>query len=236
MRILFFSSAHNSLSQRLFVELRQLGHQVDVTIASSEEAIVTGFEQTQPELIIAPMLKKRIPDFIWNKVPCFIVHPGIVGDRGPSSLDWAILDGEMEWGVTVLQAAAELDGGDIWATENFAMRSASKSSIYRRDVTQAAAQAALRAVRDFDSGSFVPGKLDYSDSNVKGRVRPRMMQADRRIDWGASTDDVLRKMRASDSAPGISEIRCRLGVGHYRSTGSNDHVRTRHGTSTLSTA
>jgi putative two-component system protein, hydrogenase maturation factor HypX/HoxX len=34
------------------------------------------------------------------------VHPGIKGDRGPSSLDWAIANHEKTWGVTILQAAA----------------------------------------------------------------------------------------------------------------------------------
>ena len=27
------------------------------------------------------------------------MHPGIVGDRGPSSIDWAILEGERQWGI-----------------------------------------------------------------------------------------------------------------------------------------
>jgi putative two-component system hydrogenase maturation factor HypX/HoxX len=71
------------------------------------------------------------------------VHPGIVGDRGPSALDWALQEGATEWGVTVLQAEAEMDAGPVWATAEFPLRAAKKSSIYRNEVTQAATTAVL---------------------------------------------------------------------------------------------
>jgi putative two-component system protein, hydrogenase maturation factor HypX/HoxX len=113
MRIRFLTSAHNSLSQRLLIELTGRGHKVDVTLASSEDAMLKSVAGQRPDLIIAPMLKIAIPEAIWTKTLCLIVHPGIVGDRGPSSLDWAIMTGETEWGVTILEAAAEFDAGPI---------------------------------------------------------------------------------------------------------------------------
>ena len=95
------------------------------------------------------MLTTAIPADIWSARPCFIVHPGPVGDRGPSSLDWAILGGAERWGVTVLQANAEMDGGDIWASAEFTMPGCSKSSVYRTEVADAAVQAVLLAVTRF---------------------------------------------------------------------------------------
>ncbi len=121
MKIVFFSTAHNSLSQRAFVELVDRGHTVIVVIASNEAVMLAAVEHERPNLIVAPMLKTAIPASIWQKHPCIIVHPGIKGDRGPSSLDWAILHAYEEWGVTLLQAGAEMDAGDIWAPRTFAM-------------------------------------------------------------------------------------------------------------------
>ena len=83
----------------------------------------------RPQLIVCPMLKTRIPESIWSTHRCLIVHPGPAGDRGPSSLDWAIALGMREWGVTVLEASAEFDAGDIWATRTFATRPVGKSSL-----------------------------------------------------------------------------------------------------------
>ena len=94
MKILFLTTAHNSLSQRLLIELTDRGHDVAVTLASNDEAMLKGAAENEPELIIAPMLKASIPKAITEKHLCLIVHPGIMGDRGPSSLDWAIKNGE----------------------------------------------------------------------------------------------------------------------------------------------
>jgi putative two-component system protein, hydrogenase maturation factor HypX/HoxX len=100
----------------------------------------------RPDLILAPYLRRAIPESVWRAHVCLIVHPGIVGDRGPSALDWAILNGVPEWGVTLLQAEAEMDAGPVWAAATFAMRPAMKSSLYRNEVTEAAVRAVFTAL------------------------------------------------------------------------------------------
>jgi putative two-component system protein, hydrogenase maturation factor HypX/HoxX len=207
MKIHFLTSAHNSLSQRLLVELTQRGHKVTVAIASSEEAMVKSVEDQAPDLIIAPMLTKRVPESIWSKHTCLIVHPGILGDRGPSSLDWAIAMGERTWGVSILQAVGEMDAGPIWATRTFPLAgSPGKSSLYRHEVTEAAVSGVLEAVEKFESRHFQPEPLDYNRDDVRGCLRPLMRQRDRVIDWGRDPAEViLRKIRAADSAPGVQD-------------------------------
>jgi putative two-component system hydrogenase maturation factor HypX/HoxX len=121
MKILFLTTAHNSLSQRLFIELTELGHIVDVAVANSDSAMLDVVGRHAPDLIIAPMLKQKIPEAIWSEHVCLIVHPGVKGDHGASSLDWAIMTGQTTWGVTVLQAAAEMDAGAIWASHSFSL-------------------------------------------------------------------------------------------------------------------
>jgi len=203
MKIVFFTTAHNSLSQRAFVELVDRGHTVVVVIASSEEVMLEAVEREHPDLIVAPMLKKVIPASIWQHYTCIIVHPGIKGDRGPSSLDWAILNGYEEWGVTLLQADAEMDAGAIWVSRTFAMRGGSKSHLYRHEVTEAAIQGLLETIAKFESKTFVPEPLDYSREDVKGRLQASIKQADRAIDWSEPSASILRKIRCADSFPGI---------------------------------
>ena len=68
MNILFLTTAHNSLSQRAFVELVDRGHRVSVVIASSEEVMLQAVERELPDLIVAPMLKAVIPASIWQHI------------------------------------------------------------------------------------------------------------------------------------------------------------------------
>jgi putative two-component system hydrogenase maturation factor HypX/HoxX len=207
MRILLVASGYNSLTQRVHVELADRGHEVSVELALGDEVLRDGVRRFDPDLVIAPMLTAAIPADIWSGFPCFIVHPGPRGDRGPSSLDWAIMGGAGRWGVTVLQANAEMDAGDIWASAEFTMPGCSKSSAYRSEVADAAVQAVLLAVARFAAGRYRPEPLDYSCPDVTGQCRPPCRQADRRIDWSAdATSVVLAKLRAADSSPGVLDV------------------------------
>ncbi len=204
MRILLLCSAYNGLTQRAHTELVASGHEVSVELALDDEVMRQGISLYQPDLIICPFLRQRIPEDICRNHTCIIVHPGIKGDRGPSSLDWAIQEGVEEWGVTALQATVEMDAGDIWSSSNFKMRRANKNSIYGVEVTEAAVKVVLEAVARFQEPQFRPEPLDYSRPEVKGRLRPMMKQSDRRIDWTADpVDTIIAKINAADGNPGV---------------------------------
>lgn len=206
MRILFLSHAFNSLTQRLFVELRALGHEVSVEFDINDSVAIEAVELFKPELIVAPFLKRAISEAIWRNHTCLIVHPGICGDRGPSALDWAILNEESHWGVTILQANAEMDAGDIWASSEFEMPRSTKASLYHNEVTEAVVEALLIAVARFEQGGFTPDPLDYSREEVIGKLRPLVRQSDRSIDWQSdNTEIVLRKIRSADGFPGVAD-------------------------------
>src|SRR5208337_2382156 len=79
MRILFLTSAHNSLSQRLWIELGERGHENRVCVAETGEAMIAAVSHEAPDLILAPMLKIAIPREVWSRHLCLIVHPGIKG-------------------------------------------------------------------------------------------------------------------------------------------------------------
>jgi putative two-component system protein, hydrogenase maturation factor HypX/HoxX len=199
VRILFITHGLNNLAQRLYGELATRGHEIsiefDIADGVTEEAVAL----FQPNLIIAPFLKRAIPESIWSRHCCLIVHPGPLGDRGPSALDWAIREGLPQWGVTVLQAEAEMDAGPVWASATFPMRRARKASIYRNEVTEAAVRAVIAAVNRKNEPDFKPER-------VPGQAHMPMKQADRRIDWLKDTSaTVLAKLNAADGFPGVAD-------------------------------
>jgi len=203
MRILFLTHAFNSLTQRLYVELTALGHQISIEFDINDSVTTEAVELFRPHLILAPYLRRAIPQALWREHVCLVVHPGPVGDRGPSALDWAILKGEKEWGVTVLQAQAEMDAGPVWASETFAMRAAKKSSLYRNEVTEAAVRAvkaALSRLPDFRAGTWQPRAVPLKPMHAL------MQQGDRAIDWERdATATVLAKLNCADGFPGVRD-------------------------------
>ncbi len=204
MRILLLSSAYNSLTQHAHIELKALGHRVGIAVVTTGDAMRDATRQFQPDLVLCPMLTQVIPRDLWERHTFLILHPGIVGDRGANSLDWAILNEEKEWGVTVVQAAEHVDSGPIWATYECKVRPASKSSLYRDEVSHAAVKAMLVAVRRFESGLFVPAPLDYSQPDVRGRYRPFVKTEERQINWKCDpVATIVKKIRSGDGAPGV---------------------------------
>lgn len=205
MRILFLTHSFNSLTQRLFVDLTAAGHEVSIEFDIADSVAEEAVALYRPDIILAPFLKRAIPAAIWQNNLCLVVHPGIAGDRGPSALDWAIQRGESAWGVTVLQANAIMDGGDIWAMEAFPMDLEKKSSLYRNQVTEAACKAVTAALARHLEGIFRPCPLEQWP-DVRGIERLLMRQADRKINWESDdTRTVLRKIHAADGFPGVRD-------------------------------
>ncbi|MFJ9103164.1 enoyl-CoA hydratase-related protein [Streptomyces sp. NPDC102405] len=206
MHILLLASAFNSLTQRVHAELRERGHTVAVELVLPGGDLPETVRRHAPQLVVAPMLKTAIPEEVWTAHTCLVVHPGPVGDRGPSSLDWAIHEGVDQWGVTVLQADGEMDAGDVWASVPCRVPPVPKSELYRGEIADAALEAVLLAVERFAGGIYVPREQDAAGT-AEARPRPYLDQSVRRIDWAEdSTQDVLRKLRAADSQPGVLDV------------------------------
>lgn len=209
MRILLIATAFNSLAQRVHAELADAGHELEVVVAACGEREVRaavfgpgGGDGPDPvprfDLCVAPMLTTAIPEDVWRALPCLIVHPGPPGDRGPASLDWALHRGAETWGVTVLQAVAEMDSGPIWASAGFRIPpGVSKSDVYRGELADAASIAVHEAVRRFAAGLSPRARHEFV-------TRGPFPQSLRRIDWYAdSTERASALLRAADSGPGV---------------------------------
>ena len=79
MRILLLTHAFNSLTQRLHVELRERGDEVSVELDIHPDITREAVALYRPDLVIAPFLKRAIPEDVWRSVRCLIVHPGAAG-------------------------------------------------------------------------------------------------------------------------------------------------------------
>lgn len=248
MKILFLCTAHNSLSQRLFLALCQT-HSVTIEYALSDKAMIEAAALAQPDLIICPFLTSRIPPEIHTAYLTLIVHPGPPGDAGPSAIDWVLMgddgavpessqllqtrtwsrEGRSHWGVTVLQAVAELDAGPIWAFEQFQIDidapGVTKSTLYRGSITRAAITATLAALvriataahrhtyhgATYSLSHLVPD-MAYRLSSVTKQLpflggathrRPLLKAAHRDFDVRLDTaSDISRRVRSADSQPG----------------------------------
>ena len=77
-------------------------------------------EQLQPDLFVVSSYGKMIPAS-WLKVPAKLalnVHPSLLPRyRGAAPINWPILNGDQETGITIAEVTSQLDSGDIFYQE-----------------------------------------------------------------------------------------------------------------------
>ena len=201
MKILLIISSFNSLSQSVYCKLQELEHKVFIKFAISKELMIEAVQEINPDIIFCPFLKQFIPNEIFENYPTFVLHPGIIGDRGHNSLDNAINDEVKQWGVVILKANEVLDGGDIYAQSNFIMREeTNKASIYRNEVTQSTLKAMEQFLQNYHNKDFIPTK------QILNPIHKNLSQENRKINWQKdNTKQILKKINMSDSTPGVKD-------------------------------
>ncbi len=224
MRILIIATVFNSLTQRIFCEMRELGYIVSVQFAINDELMQNAVKSFHPDIVICPYLTKFIPESIYTNIPTFIVHPGILGDKGPHSLEHALFDEKDEWGVSIIRANAEFDGGDIYALENFPMRDTKKASIYRQEVSTATSKALKKLLKNLQNSSFEPIK------QLSTPMHRKITPLERAIDWEKdTTKKIIQKINASDSFPGVLDellgVKCYLFGVHVEGFEEDENLR-----------
>ena len=73
-------------------------------------------KELDPELIVVAAYGRILPDEILNLPPkgCINVHSSLLPKyRGSAPINWAVVNGDAETGVTIMDVVTELDAGDI---------------------------------------------------------------------------------------------------------------------------
>lgn len=94
----------------------ELGIPVEQPTILKDGAFLPILQQYQPELIVAAAYGKILPDYIleYPKFGSINVHGSLLPKyRGAAPIQWAILNGDAQSGVTIMHMAHEMDTGDI---------------------------------------------------------------------------------------------------------------------------
>ncbi len=206
MKLLLLTTTFNSQTQAIYTKLKDLNHTVSVCFAINEKQMLQEIEAFEPKIILCPFLKSYLPASVYENYPTYIFHPAPRGDRGAYSLEYALQEPTKRWGVVVLRANSEYDGGDIYAEASFKVRKTYKASLYRQEVVSASLELLDELFENIEKNRAIP--------QILNPIHEPFTQAKRAIDWQRdSTQTIIDKIHLSDSLPGVlDEI---LGVECY---------------------
>jgi len=128
---------------------------------------------------------------------CLNIHASLLPRwRGAAPIQRALLSGDRETGITIMQMDAGLDTGAILLQEKIAIDEDDTAQTLHDKLAPLGARCILRAL----SGNPAPRAQDAGAATYADKIR----KAEAVIDWTRSADDICRQIRAFNPAPGAA--------------------------------
>jgi len=121
------------------------------------------------------------------------IHPSLLPKyRGPSPIQSAILNRDVETGITVQTLAPEMDSGDILACEKFQLTGTETAGSLSETMAQKAAAILPEVLKKIAAGTVRPSPQNHASASYCRLVS----REDGLIDWKKSAADIDARIRA----------------------------------------
>jgi len=184
------------------VKARALGIGVPVLQpARIDEAAVREIMSLRPELLVWAAYGNRIPSALLASVNgrAVNVHASLLPRwRGAAPIAHAILAGDRETGVTLMEGTAALDEGPILVRERTAIGEAESAGDLTRRLAALGADLLERELPRYIAGELLATSQDSSQATLA----PKLMSRDGELDFSRPAEELSRRVRAFTPEPG----------------------------------
>ena len=151
-------------------------------------------ESLNPELSVVAAYGKVLPEELLNypKYGSINVHSSLLpAYRGAAPINWAILDGLEETGVTIMYMAKELDAGDIILQKTTAIGEDEDSLALTARLAELGAEALSEAVVALGNGTAIRTPQEHEKHTYASMLSREMSS----IDWNRSAREINCQVR-----------------------------------------
>lgn len=146
------------------------------------------------------LLPRRVLD--WPRYGCINIHASLLPRwRGAAPIERALLAGDEETGISIMQMDAGLDTGPIIAARAVPIGSRDTSATLTDRLASEGAAAIVEVLGRLQRDG---GPLPSSPQAVGATYAPKIRAEEASIDWNASAASIERKVRAFDPSPGAA--------------------------------
>ena len=166
-----------------------------------EEAFLEQLRVLNPDLIAVAAFGQILPKSILDLPPfgCLNVHTSLLPKyRGAAPIQWAILNDELETGVTIMKMDPGLDTGDILAQQKTPIHAHDNSQTLHDRLAEIGAALLVRTIREHVAGKLIP-----TPQPVEGvSYAPKIKKQDGQLDWRLSARALWNRVRGLTPWPG----------------------------------
>lgn len=147
---------------------------------------------------------KMLPEVVWNMPPLGTVnlHASLLPDyRGAAPINWAIINGEKETGVTTFLLKHEIDSGNIVYQQKVRISETMTAGELHDELMEVGAELLLKTVDALESGkaSFIEQTQLLEGREPIGA--PKIFKEDMKIDWTQDVHSVYNRIRGLSPFP-----------------------------------
>lgn len=144
---------------------------------------------------------RMLPEAVWNMPPLgsFNLHGSLLPDyRGAAPINWAIINGEKQTGVTTFKLKHEIDTGNILLQHIEPIRyQDTVGSVYDR-LMHKGADLIVESVQQIESGNY---QLQPQPSVSKDKHAPKIFREDCEINWNQPSEKIRDFIRGLSPYP-----------------------------------
>ncbi len=158
--------------------------------------------QLNPDLIVVAAYGQILPETILDlpKQGCINVHGSLLPlYRGAAPIQRAILDGQNETGVTIMEMEAGMDTGPMISKIKTPIETGDNAQTLHDRLANLGAKLLVETIPQYVSGKIKPTPQDESQATHAPKITRDMGQ----IDWSKTATEIWNQARAFTPWPGI---------------------------------
>jgi methionyl-tRNA formyltransferase len=148
---------------------------------------------------------RMLPEMVWNMPPLGTInlHGSLLPQyRGAAPLNWAIINGETQTGVTTFLLSHEIDTGQIIFQESMEIDENDSVGDLHDRMMEIGAKLVLKTVDALAEGTVIAiDQAQLIDNQEKIKQAPKIFKEDCRIDWTKDTESVRNLIRGLSPYP-----------------------------------
>lgn len=194
-----FTHTDDPKENHFFSSVARLGAELGLPVFAPENVNhslwIERIEKMQPDVIFSFYYRHMLSQELLALAPkgAFNLHGSLLPKyRGRVPINWAILNGETETGVTLHKMIAKADAGDIIAQKKVAIDATDTALVLHEKIRQASEQLLADTLPLIKMGDYSATPQDESQATYFGRRRAE----DGLIDWSKSATEVNNLIRA----------------------------------------
>ncbi|MDX1500486.1 MAG: methionyl-tRNA formyltransferase [Woeseiaceae bacterium] len=163
--------------------------------------VVAELAVLEPDLVVVAAYGLLLPQRVLDipRAGCLNVHASLLPRwRGAAPIQAAILAGDTETGVCLMQMTAGLDSGPVYACEATAIGPGETAGELHDRLAALGADLLVRELDAVLAGDIVPVEQDEELATHA----PKIGRTDAALDWNLPADSLARRVRAFNPVPG----------------------------------